>query len=271
MIELNRISAALLESEPYQWAAIDKLFSPDDAALLAASFPHDHFKRLASYDGEKDFEYEIRCLIRMGEHSPSRARQLSSAWLALAGDFLSSGYRTAMTSMTGLDLRNAPLEVNLFHYPPGGSHGAHPDHRNKIVTHILYFNEAWNDDDGGYLKILRSSNPEDVAARVWPIVGNSAVLVRSRDSWHAVARVADGSRRSRLSLTATFYRPGCESTVWPGWKQRLLHDHPLRVWNKLKEVARGRVNPATSAIAQEWPSIPAAGSGPKSDRAGTES
>jgi hypothetical protein len=236
MIDLNRISRTHLETEPYRWAAIDQLFSPGDAAALAATFPSDHFKRLADPYGEKVFAYEVRCLIRMGEQSLSRLKRLSSAWQALGHDFLSPVYRAAMSSLTGIDLSDAPLEVNVFHYPPGGSHGAHPDQRNKIVTHVMYFNESWNDDDGGCLTILRSSDARDIAARVSPEVGNSAVLVRSDDSWHAVSQVARGCRLSRRSLTATFYRAGCVSTVWPLWDRAFLHDYPSR-WQRLWRAA----------------------------------
>jgi Rps23 Pro-64 3,4-dihydroxylase Tpa1-like proline 4-hydroxylase len=234
MIDLNRITASQLESEPYRWAAVGRLFAPQDAAALAATFPEDRFKRLATYDGQKEFEYEVRCLIRMGEKAISSETRLSDAWRALAGDLLSPGYRAAMSSLTGFDLGDAPLEVNVFHYPPGGSHGAHPDHRDKIVSHVLYFNDSWNDEDGGCLTILRSSDPRDVARTVSPLVGNSAVLVRSDDSWHAVSRVAEHCRLSRRSLTATFYRPGCVSTVWPSWHHRLLRHYPRRAWARVK-------------------------------------
>jgi SM-20-related protein len=238
MIDLNRITTAQLETEPYRWAAVDRLFSPEDGAALAATYPEDGFKRLAMYDGQKEFDYEIRCLIRMGKRSVSGPGRLSAAWRGLAHDFLSPDYRAAMSSLTGFDLGNAPLEVNVFHYPPGGSHGAHPDHRDKIVSHVLYFNESWNDRDGGCLTILNSSDPRDVARQVSPLVGNSAVLVRSDDSWHAVSQVAEHCALSRRSLTATFYRPGCVSTVWPSWHRRLLRHYPTRAWTKVKESLR---------------------------------
>jgi len=234
MIDLNRISASHLETVPYRWAAIDRLFLPQDAAALAATFPRDHFKRLATYDDQKEFAYEIRCVIRMGEVSISRASELSTAWRELANDFLSPAYRAAMSSITGFDLADAPLEVNAFHYAPGGSQGAHVDHRDKIVTHVLYFNESWNDGDGGCLTILRSSDLRDVAVQVLPLVGNSAVLVRSDDSWHAVSPVAKHCHLTRRSLTVTFYRPHCVSTVWPSRHRLLLHDYPISVWAKMK-------------------------------------
>lgn len=235
MIDLNRVAAARLEMEPYRWAAIGDLFSPHDAAALAATFPRDHFKHLAGDDGEKEFEYEIRCLVRMGERSISRARQLSSAWQRLINDLLSPGYRSAMSSLTGLDLSAAPLEVNAFHYLPGTNHGAHPDHRSKMATHVIYFNESWSEGDGGCLMILRSRDPEDVAGTVSPLAGNSAVLVRSDKSWHAVSRVADHCRLSRRSVTATFYQPGSVSTVWPRWDHALRNNYTSR-WQRLRRV-----------------------------------
>lgn len=232
MMNFTRISQHQLESDPYRWAAIDGLFSAPDAAALAATFPRDHFKRLADYAGEKDFEYEARALIGMGERTVSRAEELSPAWRALAADFLSDGYRAAMSTLTGFDLRTAPLEVNVFHYPPGGSLGAHPDLSDKLVTHVLYFNDAWNDADGGCLTILRSADARDVVRTISPVVGNSAVLVRSDDSWHAVSPVVKSCRLSRRSLTATFYREGSISTLWPPGDATPLHRYAANRWER---------------------------------------
>jgi SM-20-related protein len=238
VIDLNRISRSNLESEPYRWAAIDGLFTAADSAALAATFPTDRFKRLSDHVGEKKHDYQVRSLIRMSARSISGKRQLSSVWTALAHDFLSPAYRSAMSELIGIDLSAAEFEVNVFHYPPGGLHGAHTDHRDKIVTHVLYFNESWNDDDGGCLLILKSSNTQEIATRISPIVGNSAVLVRSDDSWHAVSDVAQTCQLSRRSLTATFYYPGrVDTTVWPRW-DKVLRAFCTSRWQRL----RGRFN-----------------------------
>lgn len=226
MIDLNRISRQRLQTQPYSWAAIDKLFAPDDAAALAESFPCDHYKTVLYY-GERDYEYEARGLIGMGAGIVTFPEELSEAWLTLAHDMLSPAYRIALSQLTGLDLTAAPMEVNVFHYGPGANLGPHPDLEDKIVTHILYFNQSWNRKDGGCLNILRSSDPADVAAEIEPIVGNSAVVVRSQKSWHAVSRVVDGCRLSRRSLTATFYRDGSISTMWPPGDTTPLHRYDV--------------------------------------------
>lgn len=223
MIDLTQIARHRLQTQPYAWAEIGNLFSPTDATALAASFPCDHFKTIVGDDGEKDYEYEARALVAMGANAISHPEELSETWLSLAHDLLSPAYRMAMSSLTGCDLTAVPLEVNVFHYGPGARLGPHADLKDKIVTHVLYFNRSWNGDDGGCLTILRSADPTQVAAEITPIVGNSAVLVRSENSWHAVSRVVNGCHWSRRSLTATFYRPGSVSTMWPPDDTPLLH------------------------------------------------
>src|SRR5438067_7466478 len=235
MIVWDRFARQSLQTQPYRWAVIDQLYRPADAAALAMTFPRDHFKHLSDYVGEKDFEYESRELIGMGAFRISGAARLSSAWRALASDLLSREYRMAMSALIGMDLCKALLEVNVFHYPAGGSLGPHPDLTDKIVTHVLYFNESWNDADGGCLTILGSSDAADVSATISPIVGNSAILVRSDNSWHAVSPVVRGCRSSRRSLTATFYRPGSISTMWPPGDNPQLHDYPANRWQRWRK------------------------------------
>jgi hypothetical protein len=93
----------------------------------------------------------------------------------------------------------------------------------KLVTHVLYFNPSWNSADGGCLGILRSADATDLVAEILPIAGNSSVIVRSENSWHAVSRVVNHSAASRRSVTVTFYRPGSVSTMWPPGDTTPLH------------------------------------------------
>ena len=223
MIDLTRVARYTLHDQPYRWGSISDLFSTTDAAALSATYPGDHFKSVAAYGGEKDYKYEVRELIGMGAEVISHADQLSPAWLSLARDLLSPAYRIAMSLLTARDLTIVPMEVNVFHYDAGGLQGPHPDLSEKIVTHVLYFNRTWDPKCGGALHILRSSDPADIAAEVEPIVGNSAVLVRSAKSWHAVSRVADLCRESRRSVTVTFYNHGSVSTMWPPGELPDLH------------------------------------------------
>jgi hypothetical protein len=223
MINWSQITQCKLENEPYQWAVIGDLFSPKDAADLAASYPRDHFKTLSARGGEKDYDYDARNLIGMGADTASYPEELSDAWRGFANDLLSPEYRSTLSLLIGRDLTDAPLEVNVFHFGPGASLGPHPDLSDKIVTHVFYFNKSWNQGDGGCLGILRSPDAADIVEEVPPIVGNSAVIVRSDNSWHAVSPVVRDSPISRRSVTVTFYRPGSLSSMWPAGDTTPLH------------------------------------------------
>jgi Rps23 Pro-64 3,4-dihydroxylase Tpa1-like proline 4-hydroxylase len=223
MIDLTRLNPQALAREPYRWAFIDQLFSPSDSETLVQTFPRDHFKTVKGYDGEKGYEYEARSLIGMDAFAASHRQFLSLAWQQLTDDILSPAYRTAISRLTGLDLTGIPMEANVFHYGPRAWLGPHVDLEDKIVSHIFYFNDFWNEENGGCLHILRASDVEQVAARIPPLIGNSAILVRSQNSWHTVSRVREGQRLSRRSMTVTFYRPGSLSTMWPQGDSTPLH------------------------------------------------
>jgi len=225
MIELTQLTPQALASEPYRWAFIDQVFSPADCETLVKTFPRDHFKTVGGYDGEKGYQYEARSLISMGAHTPARAECLSPAWQRLAAELLSVAYRAAMSRLTGLELVDLPMEANVFHYGRSAWLGPHVDLADKVVSHIFYFNEVWDERDGGCLTILRSGDMAKAVKVIPPLVGNSVVLVRSDNSWHAVSRVREKCRISRRSLTVTFYRPGSPSTMWPAGDVTPLHDY----------------------------------------------
>ena len=225
MIDLQRITSNSLSSDPYNWALIDRVFEPADAAALVQTFPRDCFKTVKGYDGEKGYEYEARSLISMGANVASHAETLSPAWRSLADALVSPEYQKAMSDLTGLDLETLPIEVNIFHYGRSAWLGPHVDLADKLVTHIFYFNETWNESDGGCLAILRGSDMTETVKIIPPVAGNSAVLVRSTNSWHAVTRVRDDCRISRRSMAVTFYRPGSPSTMWPVGDTTPLHHY----------------------------------------------
>jgi Rps23 Pro-64 3,4-dihydroxylase Tpa1-like proline 4-hydroxylase len=228
MLIFENIRNGSLQENPFAWGMLNDLYTPENANALASSYPHDHYKVVTGSDGEKEYFYEARALIPMGAHEISDRAELSDAWRALAEDFLSIEYRQAMSQLVGFDLSAAPLEVNVFHYGPGASLGPHLDLKTKIVTHVLYFNKSWDINDGGCLTILNSGNPKDVAKIVPPIVGYSAVIVRSDRSWHAVSQVVNDCQWSRRSLTATFYQPESLSTMWPVDEKAALHRNTFK-------------------------------------------
>lgn len=225
MIDFAKISNNTLNTQPYPWAEINSLFFITDAADLVKSYPMDHYKTVEGYDGEKGYFYEARSLISMGGSSLSFANELSPSWYDLGQDLLSSQYREAMSMLTGYDLTHTPFEANLYHYNSGAYLGPHRDLPEKLVVHVLYFNEYWGVENGGCLHILNSADSRDIAVQVLPVVGNSAVFVRSDHSWHEVTQVKNMASESRRSLVVTFYKTGSISTMWKPREKASLHTY----------------------------------------------
>lgn len=226
ILDIARLDCHRMETAPYRWALIDGLFSSGDGAALAASFPRDKYRRVAGNDGEKSYQYHARSLVHMGATAVSHPEGLGPAWRALTADLLSDAYRAAVSRTTGLDLSEALMEVNIISYGPGSWLGPHVDLKEKLATHILYFNEMWDPRDGGCLNILRSRDPADLAAEIPPLIGNSSLLVRSDSSWHSVSPVTADSARARRSLNVIFHLPGSVSTMWPPGKRYALRPVP---------------------------------------------
>jgi hypothetical protein len=223
IIRFDSFDRQPLQREPYDWAFVNRLFGPRDARSLVESYPRDHVKTVKGYDGEKGYEYEARALIYLGGDTVAFPEELSHAWRRLARDLLAPAYRRTLSRFLGRDLTTAPMEAYVCHFGPGAWLGPHVDLKEKIITHVFYFNAAWDPKDGGCLNILRSSNMADSIAEITPIVGNSSVLVRAQNSWHSVSRVVAGCPTSRRSMNVIFYHPGAVSTMWPPGDNTPLH------------------------------------------------
>ena len=226
VISFDRVRAATMQESPYRWGVVGDLYDPADRQALIDTYPVEPFATISGDDGEKSYEYEARCLVAMGGVAPWRPDLLSESWFRLATDLCSRGYRAALSELTGRSLDGLIMEANAFHYGPGSWLGPHVDLPEKILTHVLYFNDTWDAGDGGCLRVLASGDDSDVVEEVLPIAGSSVVVVRSDVSWHAVTRVDPSCRDSRRSVTVTFYPPGAVSTMWPPGNPPRLHRYP---------------------------------------------
>ncbi|MBK7438958.1 MAG: hypothetical protein IPI77_20005 [Saprospiraceae bacterium] len=107
---------------------------------------------------KKSYVCECRNLIHMGA-AWHLFLMTNTVWVKLAQDLLSDQYRLALSKLCQKDLSLVPMEVNIFHYSPGTWMGPHVDLKDKIVTHVIYFNQTWDDSQGGCLSILNSNDP----------------------------------------------------------------------------------------------------------------
>ncbi len=215
VLDLEVIDKAELRAQPYRWGHVGPLYGPDDLERLGRTVPLASAEQRADSDGRRSWSYRVRCLVPMGGRSAVRPHELDPAWRGLAEDLAGDAYRESLSRLTGVDLHELDLEANVFSYPLGGYQEPHQDLPEKVVTHVLWFNEGWDAANGGCLRILNSRDEQDVYEELLPELGWSAVFVRSDTSWHSVTAVTDTAPVDRRAVVATFYRPGSPSTMWP--------------------------------------------------------
>ena len=151
VLDLAVIEHAELRSEPYRWGHVGPLAPAADLERLARTVPLATAEMRSDTDGRRSWSYRVRCLVAMGDRRVWQPEELDPTWRALADDLAGDAYRASLGRLTGIDLSDLALEVNVFSYPHGGYQEPHPDLPEKVVTHVLWFNEGWEASHGGCL------------------------------------------------------------------------------------------------------------------------
>ncbi|SEA80334.1 SM-20-related protein [Thiothrix caldifontis] len=99
------------------------------------------------------------------------------------------------------------FEAHFAVYPPGARYQQHLDNFRgtsaRIISAVLYLNEAWDEADGGQLRLYTGEDTAGEYVDIFPHAGQLA-LFRSEVFWHEVRPAT----RERFSLTGWLRRRG---------------------------------------------------------------
>jgi hypothetical protein len=185
---------------PYRWLSTEpgEMLSDEWARVLVEGFPVERFARRDAsgrVDGKR-YRNASRTLV---EGDAVLDHDLPEAWRDLVAALLTLEYRESVASLLNQEVAGS-LELRLVRHDPGDWLGPHTDREDKLFSHILYFNDGWQEEWGGCLEILLGDDPAAVAGRVVPRLGASALLAQASNSWHQVTPVRGTLMRSRQSL-----------------------------------------------------------------------
>lgn len=144
----------------------------------------------------------------------TRVRRVDAVWLdptdAAEGAFLALADRIRLAINRRLFLGLFEYEAQFLSYPPGGFYKRHLDAlrgaRNRIVSMVVYLNEAWSPEHGGELEVWRSPDDHGPPATVIAPRAGTVVLMMSEEIPHAV-RISHAQRR----VIAGWYRLNASS------------------------------------------------------------
>ena len=162
MLDLDRLRAAPLCRDPFDFVVVDDFIRRDELRLAVADFPEIRVHGSFPVD-----------LLQSG---PSFARLVT----ALTGPAL----RLAIEEKFEIDLKGRPTILTVRGKSDGKDGRIHTDSETKIITLLLYLNPTW-DCAEGRLRLLRSADDiENYAREVAPVAGTMLAFRRSDRSFH---------------------------------------------------------------------------------------
>ena len=172
MIDFAALEGAELQRDPFDYLIVPNFLTPEVVAAVNPDYPQ--------ITGPANFKLEDI------DYGPAFADLVDE----LAGPQLTSKIASKFEIDRPFD--STSITVRKFCEQTDGN--IHVDHRTKIISMLVYFNETWN-VDGGQLRVLRSPDDiEDYAAEVVPLAGTMVAFRRTDRSYHGHKRYV-GERR----------------------------------------------------------------------------
>jgi SM-20-related protein len=173
LLDLDRLRAAPLSRDPFDFVIVENFVRPQYLAAAVADFPP------------------------LGKHGsfPLNGQRYGAAFARLAAELQNSDLRRAIEDKFALDLSGRPTMITLRGYSDGKDGGIHTDSATKLITLLLYMNPSWEKEAGRLRLLRRADDLEDFVAEVAPVAGTMVAFRRSANSFHG-HRAHIGERRS---------------------------------------------------------------------------
>ena len=161
-LRMDRLAAANVQSEPYDYFIVEHFLDQDAITAVNATFP------------------------QIGGGGSYPVDDLTEAHVVrdVIAELDSQEFQDAIAQKLGIDLAGRPKMYSLRGHTRAKDGRIHTDSEDKLITVLLYLNEGWAHSEGR-LRILRNGQDlEDYAAEVSPAGGTLLVFRRSDKSWH---------------------------------------------------------------------------------------
>jgi len=161
-IDLDAFEAAPLAREPFVYAMVPRFIRSEAMAAINADYP------LVTHPGS----------------FPLPTLKYGPAFGALIGAIEGPQFTAAVERKLGIDLKGRPTMVTARGVSAARDGQIHTDSSTKIVTVLIYMNNAW-EAPGGRLRLLRAPDYlEDMIAEVPPDEGTLLIFKNRSNAWH---------------------------------------------------------------------------------------
>jgi SM-20-related protein len=171
-IDLAAFEAAPVARAPFAFAMVPRFVRPEAMAAINADYP----------------------LVDLPGSFPLPTLQYGPAFAAFIAAIQGPQFAKAVERKLGVDLMGRPTMVTARGVSAARDGQIHTDSRTKLITVLIYMNNAW-EAKTGRLRLLRGpGNLDDVIAEVPPDEGTMLIFKNEPNAWHGFHAFA-GPRR----------------------------------------------------------------------------
>jgi hypothetical protein len=161
-IDLDAFEAATLSREPFAYAMVPHFVKPEAMTAINADYP------LVTHPGS----------------FPLPTLEYGPAFAGLMAAIQGPEFTAAVERKLGVSLEGRPTMVTARGVSAARDGQIHTDSRTKLITVLIYMNNAW-EEKTGRLRLLRGPDDlEDVIAEVPPDEGTLLIFKNEPHAWH---------------------------------------------------------------------------------------
>lgn len=162
ILDLARFEQVELVQNPFEYMILSGFLKQEKIAAVARDFP----------------------AIKQAGSFPIGTLKCGPAFNELIQQLEGETFRHAVERKFNVDLTGRPTMITVRGHTDKTDGRIHTDSKTKIITMLIYFNDAWQ-KSGGRLRLLRTGTDlENYVAEVEPAMGTLLAFRRSDNSWH---------------------------------------------------------------------------------------
>ena len=172
LTNLNALRAARVETDPYDYLVVPGFLDALSLEQVNSDYPP----------------------IDSAANHTLESLTYGAAFEQLIQELQGAEFAAVLGKHFDMDLVSLPTTVTVRKFCERTDGNIHTDHKSKVITVLVYFNETW-DNKAGQLRLLRSKDDiENYAAQVIPSGGSLLAFRRTDHSWHGHTQFV-GERR----------------------------------------------------------------------------
>ena len=162
LINLNALRQAELHSDPFDYLVVPDFLNREALQRVNSDYP----------------------AIDTAANHPLNSLQYGPAFGELIEEIQDTPFAEALGARFDLELEALPTTITVRKFCERTDGNIHTDHKSKVITALVYFNENWSHEEG-QLRLLRSRGDiDDYTVQVPPYGGTLLVFRRTDHSWH---------------------------------------------------------------------------------------